>query len=1037
MKEYIKTSIKKIKQAIDNNKLVVFVGAGVSANSKCPSWYELVEKFANELGISKEKINNCSTEDFLKIPQYYYIERGEKEYFDIINDVFNNTNYNYKPNELDKLIFELKPSTIVTTNFDDLLEKTIEMYGQYYTVVKQDRDLPYSPNDKLVIKMHGDVKLKNIILKEEDYLNYSNKFPLIENYLKGLFSTKTILFVGYSANDIDFKLMFNWVKEQLKGHFQPAYILETEKKQDRMEFNYYKDRGINILYYTEVEEEVSNFLGTQFESSLEDIRGKHLEKFLRYIKDYKVEDTIINRIYNQLKIFEGLNAIMPEDIYNQLKNELEGISLNGNNIVIPDYNFSDKIKKILYNKNNRNEEDELEKIISDKNIVKIYELLTKASIQTIEIYNSDNAQETKVINLEDYIKVDNSLEDDEYEKLLQQFEFMELKNRLDYYLLDSPIENNEQLYLRKAYYLYRIGESIKAYVTLKKVSVHCYSSKKYLYWYIALFNMKHLYVKIRTENCSQPQYDKILDEAKKIDLDKEVMTLPINIQNSIKNISKIISIDLFNEKIQKLQELLIKIKEDKHLLERGGSVYNQNIYELYINIKNLKNYIEKNYLMISHYNNIYKIFSVFIESIIVSFSIGNKNNKTMFWKYYSKINEFNKFDINIILNYSTYKELNRYINDNNIEQLKVNAEEIEYLIKVFGNISKLSIRDISNIDYILENIITILSYCNITKDNFKDIVQYFTILLEKNALQMVILENINKFINIIYEKNNELIDGEALESFFEKYIMNFNCNKLNGFEIESAKRTNLLKNIFYICRKQEITLDKNRREVLINEVKIFIDNYFNSLISDVYERGHYYLHENLLSLICIIYNEFFEETKEIIEKGFIKSISYFKQLTQYHIYLKIQYYGFMSDILKMTEEEKKQFTKEVNSAYKTRLEIEKNGGYSSNDFSEMYLSMLLSLILEKKIDYNLVKDECYDILENSNKFKFFIDTNNFDYDDFNINWILEVSDEYVEALTKDKSIANKMKKAILDKLQEDNVNKKLKKKILIILKNAL
>ena len=1037
MKEYIKTSIKKIKQAIDNNKLVVFVGAGVSANSKCPSWYELVEKFANELGISKEKINNISTEDFLKIPQYYYIERGEKEYFDIINDVFDNNNYNYKPNILDKLIFELNPSTIVTTNFDNLLEKTIQMEGQYYTVVKQDRDLPYAPNDKLVIKMHGDVNLKNIILKEEDYLNYSNKFPLIENYLKGLFSTKTILFVGYSANDIDFKLMFNWVKEQLKGHFQPAYILETEKNQERLEFNYYKDRGINILYYKEIEEEVTNFLGTQFESCLEDIRGKHLEKFLRYIKDYNVKDTMKNRIYNQLKIFEGLNAIMPEDVLNRLRKELDGISLNGSNLIIPDNNFLDKIRKILYIKENKNEEDELEKIISDKNIIKIFNLLNKASIQKIEIYNCDNNHETKSINLYDYIKIDNSLEDDEYEKLLQQFEFIELKNRLEYYLIDIPIENNEQLYLRKAYFLYRMGESVKAYIILKKVSVHCYSSKKYLYWYIALFNMKHLSGKIRIEGYIQSQYTQILEEANKIDLDKEVMTLPINVQNSIKSISKIISIDLFNERIQNVQDLLKKIKEDKYFLEKGGHVYNQNISELYINIINLKNYIENNYLMISHYNNISKIFSIFIESIIVSSSIGNKNNTKMHWEYSVRVQEFDKFELEIMLNYTTNKELNRYINENNIEELNVNTEGIKYLIAILSNISKLDRMEIFHIEYILENLITILSYCNITKDNFKDIVQCFSILLEKNALQMIIFENINKFITMVYKKNNELIDGEVLELFFEKYIMNFNNNKLNGFAIEFAKRTNLLSNIFYIYKKEKANLDENRRNVLIREVKTFTTNYFKSQIVDKYDEEHYYLQENLLKLILMIYDEFFEETNEIIENGFKNIISYFKPLSQFHIYLKVQYYGIMNNILKMTDDEKKQFTEKVNISYKSRLEVEKNGGFSSNDFSDMYLNMLLSLILEEKIDYDLVKDECHDILENSNKFKFFIDANNFNYDDFNINWMLEVSDEYVEKLIKDKNIVNKMKQAILDKLQEANINTELRKKISIIIKNTL
>ena len=229
MKNYINKSILKLQKDRDNNRLVIFVGAGVSANSGCPSWSGLIDKFADELGIASEDRKE-SIEYYLKIPQLYYIERGQKEYFDFIKQ--NMDSSNIQPNEIDRQIFKLEPHTVITTNFDDLLEKTVRSEGLFYAAVRQDTDLPYAQTEKMIIKMHGDEGLKNIVLKEDDYLSYSKNFPLIENYIKGLFSTKTILFVGYSAEDIDFKIIFKWVKDHLKGHFQPAYMLEIGKEKE-------------------------------------------------------------------------------------------------------------------------------------------------------------------------------------------------------------------------------------------------------------------------------------------------------------------------------------------------------------------------------------------------------------------------------------------------------------------------------------------------------------------------------------------------------------------------------------------------------------------------------------------------------------------------------------------------------------------------------------------------------------------------------------------------------------------------------------
>ena len=86
LKNFTLTSICNIQNAIENNKLIIFVGAGVSRNSGIPTWAELIKELAKDLGIkSKYKDdkgeNLFSYDEYLKIPQYYYNERKIKTNF--------------------------------------------------------------------------------------------------------------------------------------------------------------------------------------------------------------------------------------------------------------------------------------------------------------------------------------------------------------------------------------------------------------------------------------------------------------------------------------------------------------------------------------------------------------------------------------------------------------------------------------------------------------------------------------------------------------------------------------------------------------------------------------------------------------------------------------------------------------------------------------------------------------------------------------------------------------------------------------------
>ena len=85
-----------------------------------------------------------------------------------------------------------------------------------YDIITKDNELPYSKTNKAIIKMHGDLKNRNVVLKKSDYDNYEKNFPLISTFIKGLFTSNTILFIGYSLNDVNVKDIIRWINEILK-----------------------------------------------------------------------------------------------------------------------------------------------------------------------------------------------------------------------------------------------------------------------------------------------------------------------------------------------------------------------------------------------------------------------------------------------------------------------------------------------------------------------------------------------------------------------------------------------------------------------------------------------------------------------------------------------------------------------------------------------------------------------------------------------------------------------------------------------------
>lgn len=205
---YTDTHIDHIIEAARANKLILFVGAGISKDSGYPLWGEVIKSFGDDL-YGEE--NNYEL-DYLKIPQYYYNTFGKIKYEEKILESFNE--HNARPNLIHKQIDRIAPKHIITTNYDTLLEDQLNSGILKYEVIKKDSDVPNSKLGNYIIKMHGDINERNFVLKEDDYYNYNINFPVISQLIQSLIVNNTLLFIGYSLSDTTFNSIYRLISIQ-------------------------------------------------------------------------------------------------------------------------------------------------------------------------------------------------------------------------------------------------------------------------------------------------------------------------------------------------------------------------------------------------------------------------------------------------------------------------------------------------------------------------------------------------------------------------------------------------------------------------------------------------------------------------------------------------------------------------------------------------------------------------------------------------------------------------------------------------------
>ncbi len=276
----------EIYEAVTTGKLIPFLGAGAPLYDRNPSqtpWFqrqqgkEVISHLptGNELAeylAKRTRLPESERGELTKIAQYYEAVVGRDPLRERLRDIFSCPQH---PTPLHMFLAEVAaPLLIVTTNYDDLMERAYDTLGKPYDVVvhitDQEKVLWWErgkpePQEVLaddllieldqvsvIYKMHGAIdrrkgRVGHYVITEDDYIEFLTRMTrrsVIPAIFAEPFQTRPFLFLGYGLYDWNLRVILNRIQD-FRG--QPkfrSWAVETLSKP--VERKLWEARGVNV-----------------------------------------------------------------------------------------------------------------------------------------------------------------------------------------------------------------------------------------------------------------------------------------------------------------------------------------------------------------------------------------------------------------------------------------------------------------------------------------------------------------------------------------------------------------------------------------------------------------------------------------------------------------------------------------------------------------------------------------------------------------------------------------------------------------------
>jgi len=201
----------ELARSVAQRRAVLFAGAGLSMSVGLPSWERLIHHMGRELGLESEALRTRAA-TYHALAEYYESNRAAsvplRSWMDRNWKVSEDR---VRASKIHELIVRLDFPIIYTTHYDRNIEAAFEARGRNYVKVANARNMAkIREGVTQIVKFHGDFDDdESLVITETDYFNrLAFDSPLDVKFRSGGMGN-TLLFVGYSMNDMNIRLLLH------------------------------------------------------------------------------------------------------------------------------------------------------------------------------------------------------------------------------------------------------------------------------------------------------------------------------------------------------------------------------------------------------------------------------------------------------------------------------------------------------------------------------------------------------------------------------------------------------------------------------------------------------------------------------------------------------------------------------------------------------------------------------------------------------------------------------------------------------------
>ena len=246
--------------AIKKGRLVLFIGAGASAEAGLPNWQELIDQLLtvfDEAGIydagvvrAYKKSARLSTTDALEVLDTL-LEQQRARLQSKFTSIFPSNADSYPSTRVAKLLASIGAGRFATLNYDYCFERAAREVGKVlggamcFPVFDSER-FENDP-EPFLVHIHGDAGsgIERVVLTQKQYNHAYDGGSDLTNLLKRMFQDWTVLFVGFGFHDYEVKQILSNNSDFAKGPDAPYHVAILPKKLRGKDHVVMKDRAFS------------------------------------------------------------------------------------------------------------------------------------------------------------------------------------------------------------------------------------------------------------------------------------------------------------------------------------------------------------------------------------------------------------------------------------------------------------------------------------------------------------------------------------------------------------------------------------------------------------------------------------------------------------------------------------------------------------------------------------------------------------------------------------------------------------------------